>query len=83
MTSENDIPKALAKKNQFPISLSPEICLIMGKHPDISEAISSMWGSTELYDHLKSLILDKYSDDDEKEDFKSALKTAISSRKKK
>ena len=37
----------------------------MGKHPDISDAISTLWGSTELYDHLKSLILDKHSDDDD------------------
>jgi len=62
MTSKTDIPKASTQKNQLPINLSADLCLIMGKYPDISDAISSMWGSTELFSYLKNITLNKNND---------------------
>jgi hypothetical protein len=58
MTSETDTPKALPQKNQLPLNLSPDLCLIMEKYPDISNTISRLWGSTELYSYLKNIALE-------------------------
>jgi len=65
MPEETNLPKALPKKNQLPINLSADLCLVMGKHPDISDAITSLWGSTELYSYLENITRDKKDDDNE------------------